>query len=556
MQLRPYQEFAVSSAIDYFAEHDGAPLVVLPTGAGKSVVLAYLLKEVLDLCPSEHILVVSHVREILTQNAAKIQAVIPGLPIGIYSAGLGKKSIRKITVAGIQSIYRQRSLPPFGLVIIDEAHLTPRTGNGMYLTLLNRLRDQVPDLRLVGLTATPFRLDSGLLHEGPDRIFTDVCCNVGVRELIDDGFLSPLVTKHANTQADLSGVRTRAGDFIAEQVEAAMDRDELIRGAVDEMLRFGEGRRSWLAFCSGIKHAGHVREELERRGVSARSIFGETENGERERLIKQFKAGEFRCLVSVQTLTTGFDAPCVDLIAMLRPTKSIGLWHQIVGRGLRLSPETGKTNCMVLDFANCARTLGPIDAPIVHERSGRGNSEPSDDPKTPVSRVCPECLSISFAFIPECPDCGYQWPPPEPKHDATASTAEVISSGEKPREETRIIAVTSVSYRLHRKPEKTDSMRVDYNCGMDTYSEWICLDHQGFARQKAEGWWKRRAWPGHEVPPRSVEEGLERAEMDLRAPEVIFVKREGKYDRILGARFDPQAVRPEKCKWLEEDIPF
>lgn len=346
MLLRDYQIAATEAVFDYFISSRGTPLVVLPTGSGKSICIADLVKHVLKSAPDEHCLILSHRQEILQQNAAKLQSLLPNTPIGIYSQGLGSKRLRQVTVAGVQSLVRVQNLPPFRLIIIDECHLVPPSGEGSYQKIISRLLAAEPDARIVGYSATPFRLGSGYLHEGEDRVFTDICYEVPVIDLVNAGYLAPLVTKHANTQADLSGVAIRGGEFVAGQAEQAMDREELTGSAVAEMLRWGNERKSWLVFCSGIRHAEHVTQELIRAGVNADNLFGNSDKGHRTRVLNNFKNQRLRALVSVDTITTGFDAPCTDMIAFLRPTASAGLWVQALGRGMRISPETAKVNCI------------------------------------------------------------------------------------------------------------------------------------------------------------------------------------------------------------------
>jgi DNA repair protein RadD len=406
------------------------------------------------------------------------------------------------------------------LVLIDEAHLIPRSSNTMYRRFLDGLKRLNPAMKVIGLTATPYRLDSGLLHEGKDAIFTDVAFEASVRELIDDGYLASVISKPMATQIDVTGVGTRAGEFIAKELEAAVDKDSITQAAVDEIITFGEDRKSWLVFCAGVDHAHHVRDAIRARGVSCETIVGETASAQREALINDFKACRIRCLTNANVLTTGFNAPGVDLIAMLRPTKSAGLYVQIVGRGCRLAP--GKEDCLVLDFAGNIARHGPIDA-IKPKRPKAG-----EDGQAPT-KVCPDCHSVVHAAVRECPDCGHIFPPPQVQLDAHASTLDVLSSGEP-----QWLPVTAVQYTRHIKPGKPPSMRVDYLSGLSSHSEFVCFEHPGYPRQKAASWWARRA-PGLPVPKR-VDDALA-LHTRLRAPAHIAVRPSGRYTEVVGARF-------------------
>lgn len=520
--LRPYQNAAIHGIYNYFQHASGNPLVVIPTAGGKSLVMSRFVEGVLKAYPDQRILIVTHVRELIEQNFEELKGLWPEAPAGIYSAGLKQRDIdARILFAGIQSIHRRvYEVQQCDLVLIDEAHLIPRASNTMYRRFLNALQHLNPQMKVIGLTATPYRLDSGRLHEGEDAIFTDIAYEVSVRELIDAGYLAPLISKRTATHIDVSGVGTRAGEFIARDLEAAVDQDAITQGAVDEIVAYGQNRRSWLVFCAGVEHAFHVRDALRARGVSCETIVGDTPGAEREALIRDFKAGRIRCLTNANVLTTGFNAPGVDLIAMLRPTKSAGLYVQIVGRGCRLAPH--KSDCLVLDFAGNIARHGPIDAITPKRpRTGEAGVAPTKD--------CPGCRSILHAAVRQCPDCGHVFPPPEIQIEAEASELDVLSSGAS-----EWVPVTGVSYACHRKPGKPPSLRVDYRCGMAQHSEWVCIEHGGYPRQKAASWWAHRA-PGLPLPSR-VNEAMAAA-AGLRCPAEIAVRPNGRFTEVVGARF-------------------
>ncbi|MGR3271232.1 DEAD/DEAH box helicase [Thalassococcus profundi] len=525
LTLRPYQQAAITAIYGYFQTHTGNPLVVIPTAGGKSLVMASFIEGVLKAWPDQRILIVTHVRELIAQNHAEMIGLWPEAPAGIYSAGLGKREAQaRILFAGIQSIHRRAAeIGHTDLVLIDEAHLIPGKSSTMYRRFLDALKAINPALKVIGLTATPFRLDCGMLHEGQNALFTDIVYEAPVRELIDAGYLSPLVSKQPATRLDVSKVGTRAGDFIARDLAAAVDQDAITRAAVTEIIAHGRDRKSWLAFCSGVEHARHVAEEFGRQGISCRTIFGDTPKVERDAILAAFKRGEIRALASMGVLTTGFNAPGVDLIALLRPTQSAGLYVQMVGRGTRLAP--GKENCLVLDFAGNVRRHGLIDL-VRPKRPGDGGGGEAP------TKVCPDCDSIIALSAAECPDCGYVFPAREVKIAPTAATLPVLS----PKQQW--LPVTGVSYSRHDKAGGRPSLKVTYSSGLATYSEWVCLEHQGYARQKAAEWWRKRA-PGCPVPL-SVTEALAQTSR-LAQPSDISVRPSGRYLEISGYRFDPCA---------------
>lgn len=522
LNLRPYQDGAIAGIYQYFEKETGNPLVIIPTAGGKSLVMASFIEGVLKAHPDQRILIVTHVRELIEQNYLELVKLWPDAPAGIYSAGLKQRDIAaRILFAGIQSIHKRvYDVQQCDLVLIDEAHLIPRKSNTMYRRFLEGLKRLNPLLKVIGLTATPYRLDSGLLHQGKDALFTDIAFEVSVRELIDGGYLSPLISKRMATQLDLTGVGTRGGEFIARDLERAVDQDSITQGAVEEILAYGEQRRSWLVFCSGVDHAFHVRDALRARGVACDTIVGDTPSAEREALIEAFKQGRLRCLTNANVLTTGFNAPAVDLIAMLRPTQSAGLYVQIVGRGCRLAD--GKDNCLVLDFAGNIARHGPIDAIQPKRSKGEGGGD------API-KCCPECQSLVHAALRICPDCGHLFPAPEPKIEAEASSLDILSTSAP-----EWIPVDNIRYLRHAKPDRPPSLRVDYTSGLVVHSEWVCLEHTGYPRQKAADWWRQRA-PG--IPfPSSVQDALAFVHR-FRRPAHIAVRPSGRFVEIVGARF-------------------
>ena len=539
ISLRPYQISAIEAILAYWQSGGGNPLVDLATGTGKSLVIAKLTQDLLAAYPAMRVLMLVHVRELVAQNMAALLRVWPDAPAGIYSAGLGRRDAHhRITFASIQSVYRRaKALGPRDLILIDEAHLVPSAGNGMYRKLLDDMRAQTPDLRVAGFTATPYRLDTGRLDDGADRLFDRTVYSYGIGEGIRDGFLSPLISKASATEVDVSNVTRRGGEFVAGELETATDR--ITAEAVAEMVRFGAERKSWLVFCSGVKNAERTRDILRAGGVHAEMVHGETPMGERDRILRDFKAGRIRALTNAQVLTTGFDAPGVDMIAMLRPTLSTSLYVQIVGRGTRLAP--GKENCLVLDFAGNVRRHGPVDAVSVLPKGG---GKGSDEGKVAVDSVrakeCPSCASLAALNASRCAVCGHEWPHVEkPKHDATAEAqVGILSTEAVPPQQ---MPVVDWRFARHKKPGSPDSMRVTYLAGLNAVNEWIALEHGGYAAQKAQQWWANHG--GGAPMPRTVGEALERAEAgELVMPATIAVKPDGKFMRIVGRSFPRKAA--------------
>lgn len=550
VQLRPYQEAALSAVYEHLASRNDHPCVVVPTGGGKGVLVGRLCADVVERWIGR-ILVLTHVKELVDQNATQAGRFLSPLLVGVNSAGLKRRDIdHPVIVAGIQSVYQKAAdLGAFDVVLIDEAHLIPPDGEGMYQTFLRDARQVNPRLRVVGLTATPFRLKDGPIC-APENILNHVCYEVGVKELIRDGYLSPLISKAGIAKADTTTLHVRGGEFIAEEVERLCDTDELVRGACAEIAAHTRGRVACLVFAAGVRHAEHVRNALaEITGQDVACIFGHTPDRERDRLVARFKAGELRYLVNVGVLTTGFDAPQVDCVALLRPTLSPGLYYQMVGRGFRLAP--GKSDCLVLDFGGNVVRHGPVDA----LRVAADDRKPGDG-EAPA-KECPQCQAVVAAGFATCPHCGHQFPPPQrEQHESRASTAGVLTGQFTDTE----YAVRSVFYAVHVKRGGDErgpkTLRVEYEIGWNRWQkEWICVEHSGYARTKAEAWWRDRC----DLPcPTSAAEAEELASRRLLTEPTHITVRETageEFPRIVSYRLSPKATSREPGADEDEPAP-
>lgn len=522
MQLRYYQNESVEALFAHWQSGGGDALIDLPTGTGKSVVIAEIIKTVASYEGCK-VVVATHVRELVQQNHDEFVGMYPehAEKTGINSAGLKRREFDKaVTFCSIQSVYRDAC--KFGsvdIIVVDEAHLLPRKADTMYGQFLADARVCNPEVKLVGLTATPYRLDSGRLDEGDEKLFERVVYTYNVGKAIEEGFLSPVTTRATNTHFDLSSVSIRGGEFVAGELEKAVDRAEVNEAAVNEIVEHGKDRKSWIVFCSGVQHAEHIAELIRDRGHSCGVILGETPSAERARLIAEFKAGKLRALCGVSVLTTGFNAPSVDLIAMLRPTQSAGLYVQIVGRGTRLAP--GKSNCLVLDFAQNIERHGPIDDIRVKRKGGKG------DGMAPV-KICPECEAYCPAAARTCLDCGHIFPEPQIKITVMPSKAAILKRDVAPvASEPGWQKVDGVSFRRHPgKDGKPDTFCVSYVCGVQTYSRWLGFEHNNGARDIARSWWRERT--NYKKPPTTIAEALSRTHEIVR-PDEILVKPNGKF---------------------------
>lgn len=525
MQLRDYQIEALNALWQYWKSNTaGVPLIVSPTGSGKSLLCAKTIETIITKKPHYRILCVTHRKEIIEQNAKELQALLPAEPIGIYSASLGLRQIKRITFANIQSIYK-KDLPPIHLVIVDECHLIPKAADSMYQKFFRSIFKAHYNAKIVGLTATPFRLDQGsLLSEG--GLFTDIVYDISIKKLIADGHLANLISKASTDKVDLSNISKSGYDYNQGELQATYT--PLIERHCDEIIAKGADRKHWLIFCSGIDHAEMVAECLRSKGIPANSVNGELMPMDRDRRINEFKSGKVRALTNCDILTTGFNFKPIDLLVILRATKSAALYIQIVGRGMR--PAEGKANCLLLDFGGNIGRHGPIDLVSFKVEKEKKKIKIEVSP----FKECPECGATVGARTLEC-SCGYIFPPPKNELDEKASEASVLSEDEIWWE------VKEQGYKIHRKIDKPPSFKIEYYCsGRKWVAEYLCLAHKGLARTKAGFLWLARG--GKSPPPLDAEEAMERKH-ELTLWDELKVVQDGKYPRIAAARKNPNSIQ-------------
>jgi DNA repair protein RadD len=570
LELREYQKQAIASIYNYYSTgNDGNIVIVIPTAGGKSLVIAKFIEEVLTQWPNQRFLILSHVKELLMQNYQELIGLYPSAPVGMYSAGLKIRQVGKpITIAGVQSVYKKAAqLGWQDIIIIDECHLCGNNDESMYRSLIADLQKINKHVKIIGFSATPYRLKTGLLTS-PGGLFDEFAYEVSVADLVSQGFLSPVISKAPKTQADLSSVAIRGGEYVAAEMEKVLDNDDLTLAAIREIETYMSDRRSIMVFCSGVVHAEHVKDKLIERGFTAEVVTGETEDMFRAQTVSRFKSGEVRFLVNVNVFTTGFNARNVDGIVLLRGTKSHSLYVQAVGRGMRLSPETGKTNCMVLDFCGNIERLGPIDKITIKQKGGK-EKKVGEVTSAPV-KICEKCQSVCLISFKECPDCGNPFPIEAPVHDIKASTKPIMQGYEPPERH----MVTKVHYAKHHKKGDAvapPTLKVSYEIGLGgnlmtkLIHEWVCFEHVGYARGQAIKWWvtahKDYKTPSSIVVPSSVDEAIERAN-ELRPTTEVSIQKDGKFDRVVSrvyGEYSQAVVKTDEIQQIdfwEDEVPF
>ena len=387
-QLRPYQQEAVDATLNHFRKSDESAVIVLPTGAGKSLVIAELAR-----LARRKILVLTHVKELVEQNHAKYQSY--GLSGGIFAAGLKRKeNHHQVTFASVQSVAANldQFRDEYSLVIIDECHRVSGEETSQYQRIIELLRQQNDSLKVLGLTATPYRLAMGWIYryhyrgfvrgsdDEQDKPFRHCIYELPLSYMINRGYLTrPELVNAAVAQYDFSTLtQDRFGEYAEKDVNQLLSKHQRVtRAIIEQVMEMAAERQGVMIFAATVQHAQEIAGYLPEQETAL--VTGATDLRDRDQLIQRFKQRQLKYLVNVSVLTTGFDAPHVDLIAILRPTQSVSLYQQIVGRGLRL--DEGKRDCLVIDYAGNHVNLH-------HPEVGEPKPNPDSEP---VQVFCPGC---------------------------------------------------------------------------------------------------------------------------------------------------------------------
>ena len=523
---RPYQEEALEALDLHISTKTTSPCVVIPTGGGKSVLIAWAIQNWKAACPSFRCCILAHRKELVKQNAEELAGLWPAGDIGVYSAGLGRRDQEhSIMFASIDSIFKKYGeFPPFDCLIIDEAHRIPAAGEGKYRQFIEGCRRINKNMIVVGFTATPYRMAGPICHK--DHILNEICYEANVSELIAQGHLCKLRSKVGDEQPDLTNVkRNHGGDYVENSLAEAVNTPEIVARAVRSAMVHikRENRKSIVFFCVDVDHCRSVSMELRKYGLEAPFVTAKTPHAERDAIVEGFKSGRYKAICNVNVYTEGFNAKRTDSIVLLRPTLSKGLFVQMVGRGLRV--HESKTDCLILDYAKCIDAHGPVDC---------------IDAGVVKLAECQECGDTFSFVIRTCPHCGWEIPKEtvereeakereKKMHEEEASRRAILGS------EPETLDVTEVTCHLHKKIGNPDSIRVEYRCGISVFREWVCLDHGGYAEKNARRWWWAR-FNKKEAEKITVAEALSDMLLGQRILDVtkaITVIKRGKYHQIV-----------------------
>lgn len=561
MKIKPWehQEIGIQSIFNYFENNEqGNPIVATPCGTGKSVIIGGFLERTFNMWAGQKIMVLTHVKELIAQNYAKLINMWDTAPAGIHSASLNKRDIHNnILFAGIGSVVRRaKEFGHIDLIIVDECDLVSPSQATMYQRFLEDLKKVNPYIRVIGLTATPWRTKGGLLTN-KGGLFTDICHDyTGVEKFnwfIDEGYLMPLIPPKTSFKFDTSGVSILGGEFNQRELQICVDQYELTRQAIEEVLDVAGDRKRWLVFCAGVEHSIHTAEILNEMGVSAGYVHSGNKDypytpKQRDDTLKAFDMGHYKAVTNNSVLSVGYDNTKIDLIVHLKPEKSSRTWVQELGRGTRpnFAPgfdlshkqgrfdaiaEGGKENCLVMDFTDNTETLGTINAPLIPSGKKRKKNEKTEAP----TKCCPNCNNWVHASAKECMHCGYEFPPSLLLINDIASRKELIT---KNTPEIVRYKVEHVSYSCHTKlSNKSRSLKVTYFTENSSFSEYVSLENSN-VRRRSNIWWYART---SEKIPSTVHAALKITNR-LKVPTSILVWVNKTYPEIVKHSFDESVV--------------
>jgi DNA repair protein RadD len=548
----PFQLEAMHAIINYFEQNStGHCLVAMPTGVGKGSTIAMLIDYVLFNWPNQRILQLVHTKELVRQNYDDLLNLNPLAPADIYCAGLDRKETANAAIFGSLGSVRN-NIEAFGhrdLIIVDEAHsISPDDETG-YRQIIIKLTEINPLLRVVGFTATDYRLGQGKLTDGEDALFTDVCFDItklqSFNRLIAEGFLSPLIVpSQLKTQLDVSGVAISKGDFNQGQLQKAVDKQEITYAAIQEAVQYGYNRHCWLVFASGIEHCEHISDVLNSFGIQSSFVHSKITDDERDARLLAFKEGKLQAIVGFRILTTGFNHKPIDMIIDLYPTVSPVMHVQKNGRGTRIYKADDvnfpyeKYNCLVLDFSGNTKRLGPVNDPIIPKKKGdkTGDAPIKICNAVHEGTVCGLYNHASARYCggkpyPSDEGCGTEFTF-QTKLLRTAGTDELIRNSELTLT-IETFDVTRVIYHKHQKTGGKPCVKISYYSGLQRHTEYVHPEAMGQVRSKFIKWWQQRH---ASEPPTTTDEALIYSSQ-LRCPKRINVRVDLQFKEIISVEW-------------------
>ena len=555
MQPRPYQSDCLDAIIQAIPDQKHI-LIMAATGAGKTIVFCLLIKRLLTEWPHIKIGILAHRRELIMQAQDKLLKTWPEAPIGIACSSTGEvvDLDKPVVIGSVQTLSRRvEETSPFDLIIVDEAHrIPPINKKSQYQQWLAHMKRYNSEVRILGFTATPYRLSHGYIYGNVkrpdnDNLFDSLNYRIGISDLQRDGYLCQYRAKEAkNISSDLSKVKV-AGDFNISELSDVMSRTEHVGSAVNAVEKYAAGRRNIVVFCVTISHAEKIVDAFRAAGQVAAAVHSKMPMAQRDMTLREFESGRIRILANVGVLTEGWDSPAVDCILMCRPTKSAALYVQMCGRGLRPHPD--KKDVLILDLANNCSTHGDPDKPRIPIPGRAGKTDA-------ILKVCPNCFELIPVSSKECRACGYCYPVEVREQNGQVEMASVQwTKAPAPI----VVDVVEADFAYYISKAGNEMMRIKLTCQSDHFIQplWVneFFDFAGnneWAMLKAQRLWGSLV--GSE-PPMSLAEAEERkGELIMSIPHQVEVTLKNKWWNI--ARWGVAPWNESSALNESEEIPF
>ena len=554
--LRPYQIDALNVIHNDLSESNNPVLLQAIMGSGKTVIVCRLINRYY-FDSDKKFLILAHKQELVSQFLKTFQEKtnIPLYDIGISCSGLNQKTInRRITIASVQTFFNQ--VESFGytdLVVIDEAHRISIGTNSQYDKVLNTLKSNNEQLRILGITATPYRLGHGYIYGdmcSGENLFPKLNHHIKYEGLKNAGYLMPLhglVCIDDEMTEDMSKVNIR-GDYDLFDIDQIMRKSVHLSSAKKAIEEHCQDYNHICVFCCTIEHAIKIHELL---GDECTLVHSELTDIERNQNMNSWIEGRKRIMASVNILIEGFDFPALDCLVMARPTKSTSLYLQAVGRVLRICES--KEKAFLLDLTTNTNNFG-TDLDNIKVNVPKKVQEKIDIIKR-LFKICPECQKEVSSALVFC-DCGYQFKSVGVSDSVSEVNLEPVYFS---KTEPVWHKISNIKFFIHKKEGKPDSLRVEYH-NENIYksricSEWVCLFHDGYAQRKAQEWWTDNTDVNL---PQDIDEAIRVIDFAMMKPVEILIDESGKYPKILDKKYigDDIIIEERQPVDYDDDIPF
>lgn len=591
MDLRPYQVECLNKVWNDIQTKLNV-MVQGPTAFGKTIAFAKICQRFIREMPQGRILILVDREILVTQSRDKLLRVAPELKddIGICCSSVqNKKELEhKITIASRQTLINQLNyFQPVNIIILDEAHLAriPQEDDtekdyDQFQTIITKLKEYNPKTRLIGFSATPYRLSQGYIYSDKNTkgclpYFPELNYSIAISELMAQGFLSPLAAKTIisdQAKNEINSCKITAGEYNLSMLADIMSSGIHVNSAVEAWREHASDRKKTLCFCTTIEHCEIVAKAFKDAGIPAIAIHSKLEDDDLTEAMNSLEEGHYKIFCSVAKLTTGLDVPDIDCILALRPTKSTSLWIQIIGRGLRIAP--GKTDCLCLDLSGCFNEHGTnLDKPRVFYKLTKKNDS---EKKEPEAKQCPSCSAILHPACRICPDCEYVFVFQTTIDQQPELRDVVIGPDIRKFQVTNMTAVLN-----HSKKSDKDNIWVklhfedpeaDFRSRFKSVSMWLCFPNDGYSgyavtkgreimAQLSCGELPIHNDDGTTTWPESAQECLECALDMFVQPETVTVDMSGKWPELKSFSYDVAEEKQEAFggQFQEEEfdeIPF